>query len=324
MKIVVTGGLGHIGSRLIRALPAALPQAEIVIADNLSTQRYPSLFDLPAGARYRFVEADVTSAPLEPLLAGADAVVHLAALTDAAGSFAIREKIERENFAATERVARACLAAGAAFVLASSTSVYGTQKSRVDEDCSAEELKPQSPYAETKLREEALIGELAQSQGLKAIVFRFGTIFGASPGMRFHTAVNKFCWQATMGQPLTVWRTALDQKRPYLDLGDAVRAIVFAIERKLFDARVYNAVTANHTVGEVVEAIRRHVPALEVTFVDERIMNQLSYEVDNTRLKQAGFAFKGSLRDGIADTLALLRNANVGAPSRDANGDARP
>ena len=313
MKIVVTGGLGHIGSRLIRALPDAFPGVEIAVADNLSTQRFPSLFDLPAGGRYRFVEADVTQAPLEPLLAGADAVVHLAALTDAAGSFAIRERIERENFAATEKVAAACLAAGAAFVLASSTSVYGTQKSRVDEDCSADELKPQSPYAETKLREEALVGELAGTRGLKAVIFRFGTIFGVSPGMRFHTAVNKFCWQATMGQPLTVWRTAYDQKRPYLDLGDAVRAIVFAIERKLFDARVYNAVTANHTVGEVVEAIRRHVPSLEVAFVDEKIMNQLSYEVDNSRLRAAGFAFAGSLAQGIADTLALLRNANAGA-----------
>lgn len=315
MKIVVTGGLGHIGSRLIRALPDAFPGAEIAILDNLSTQRFPSLFDLPSAARYRFIEADVTTAPLEPLLAGADAIVHLAALTDAAGSFAIRDKIERENFAATERVARACVAAGASLVLASSTSVYGTQKSRVDEDCSADELKPQSPYAETKLREEALIGELARAHGLKAIIFRFGTIFGVSPGMRFHTAVNKFCWQATMGQPLTVWRTAYDQKRPYLDLGDATRAVVFALQQKLFDARVYNAVTANHTVGDVVEAIRRHIPSLKVTFVDEKIMNQLSYEVDNARLRAKGFAFKGSLAQGIADTLALLRNANAGAPS---------
>ena len=34
--------------------------------------------------------------------------------------------------------------------------------------------------------------------------------------MRFHTAVNKSCWQAVMGQPLTVWETAYGQKRTYL------------------------------------------------------------------------------------------------------------
>src|SRR5262249_26310726 len=157
----------------------------------------------------------------------------------------------------------------------SSTSVYGTQKTTVSEDCSAEELKPQSPYAVTKLKEEDLVLSLTKS-GLKAVVCRFGTIFGASPGMRFHTAVNKFCWQAVMRQPLSVWRTAYDQKRPYLDLGDAVRAIPYIIEHDLFDGRVYNVLTLNATVRDIVDTIRQFVPDLEVSFVDSPIMNQLS------------------------------------------------
>jgi UDP-glucose 4-epimerase len=313
MRFVVTGGLGHIGSRLIRELPRRFRGAEVVIVDNLATQRYPSLFDLPDEGRYRFVEADATTVALEPLLDGADAVINLAAITDAAGSFANREKVERDNYGITERVALACVKVGAPLITASSTSVYGTQKSRVDEDCEASDLAPQSPYAETKLREEALVARLAAEQGLKATIFRYGTIFGVSPGMRFHTAVNKFCWQAVLGQKLTVWRTAYDQMRPYLDLSDAVGAIAFAIEKKMFDARVYNVVTSNHTVRDVVEAIRARVPSTEVTFVDERIMNQLSYEVDNTRMLAAGFTFEGSLQNGLAETIARLRNMNSGA-----------
>src|SRR6201999_1435543 len=97
---------------------------------------------------------------------------------------------------------------------------------------------------------------------------RFGTIFGTSVGMRFHTAVNKFCWQAVMGQPLTVWRTAYNQRRAYLDLSDAVRAIAFFIEKNLFDGRIYNVVTTNSTVGDVVEAIRIHVPKVQIEYVD--------------------------------------------------------
>lgn len=313
MRFVVTGGLGHIGSRLIRYLPQRFKGAEVVIIDNMATQRYPSLFDLPDEGRYRFVEADATTVALEPLFEGADAVINLAAITDAAGSFANREKVERENYGITERVALACVAVGAPLITASSTSVYGTQKSRVDEDCEASDLAPQSPYAETKLREEALVAELAAGRGLKATIFRYGTIFGVSPGMRFHTAVNKFCWQAVLGQKLTVWRTAYDQMRPYLDLSDAVEAIAFAVEKKMFDARVYNVVTSNHTVRDVVEAIRARVPSTDVTFVDERIMNQLSYEVDNTRMLAAGFVFKGSLQNGLAETIARLRNMNSGA-----------
>ena len=107
-----------------------------------------------------------------------------------------------------------------------------------------------------------LVQSLA-AKGLKAIVCRFGTIFGPSPGMRFHTAVNKFCWQAVMGQPLSVWRTAYEQKRPYLDLADAVRALAFIIERDLFDGRIYNVLTLNATVRDIVEAIKGFVPEYE-------------------------------------------------------------
>ena len=72
--------------------------------------------------------------------------------------------------------------------------------------------------------------------------------------MRFHTAVNKFCWQAVMGQPITVWNTAYDQKRPYLDLFDASRAIAFIIENNIFDGRIYNVLTQNFTVRQVVDS----------------------------------------------------------------------
>ena len=305
MRIVVTGALGHIGSRLIRELPQHFPNAEIVMLDDLSTQRFPSLFDLPEGGHYRFVECDVTKADLAPFVQDADAVVHLAALTDAAGSFARREQVELVNFTATERVAAACLDHDVALIAPSSTSVYGTQKSVVDEDCDTDDLRPQSPYAETKLREEELLIGLA-GKGLRVVVLRLGTIFGISPGMRFHTAINKFCWQAVMGTPLTIWTTAYDQRRPYLDLVDAVGAIAFFVKNGRFDGRIYNVVTENATVRQVVDRIRAHVPDLQESFVDQQIMNQLSYDVSNKRLSELGFHCSGDMERGIRDTVSLL------------------
>ncbi len=58
MKLVITGALGHIGSRLIRSI---LPQefAEVVLIDNLATQRYAALFGLRGDVGWRFVEADI-------------------------------------------------------------------------------------------------------------------------------------------------------------------------------------------------------------------------------------------------------------------------
>ncbi len=310
LKIVVTGAIGHIGSCLVRDLAHQFPGAQIVMIDNMMTQRYPSLFDLPVSGRYRFVEADVTTVDLRPLLEGAHVVVHLAAITDAAGSFDKASQVEANNFEGTLRVAEACAAAGVRLIALSSTSVYGTQNAVVAEDCSAEELKPQSPYAMTKLREEALVTRLCATAGLRAISFRFGTIFGISPGMRFHTAVNKFCWQAAMGQPITVWRTAYDQKRPYLDLFDACRAITFVIREDLFDGRIYNVLTLNATVRQIVDTIQEFVPALQVQFVDNKIMNQLSYEVACERFTSRGFTFAGDLRRAVGQTISLLRHAN--------------
>lgn len=306
MKIVVTGALGHIGSRLVRDLPFFFPGCEIVMVDNMMTQRYCSLFNLPKEGRYRFIEADITKMELRPLLEGIDVVVHLAAITDAAGSFGRAEEVEQNNFNATRRIAEACAIERGHLITLSSTSVYGTQADMVDEDCTEDELQPQSPYAITKLKEERLVQQLVKDKGLKACICRFGTIFGISPGMRFHTAVNKFCWQAAMGLPITVWSTAYDQKRPYLDLGDACRALAHIIHKELFDGRIYNVLTLNATVREVVESIHTFVPSLEIQFVDSKIMNQLSYEVSDARFRATGYAPSGRLSETLKQELKLI------------------
>ncbi len=276
------------------------------MVDNMMTQRYCSLFNLPKEGNYRFIEADIAQMELQSLLEGVEVVIHLAAITDAAGSFDRAEQVERNNFNATKRVAEACAKHGVRLITLSSTSVYGTQADLVDEDCTEDELNPQSPYATTKLKEERLVQQLVKDQGLRAGIYRFGTIFGTSPGMRFHTAVNKFCWQAAMGQPITVWSTAYDQKRPYLDLGDACRAITHIIRKELFDGRVYNVLTLNATVREVVEIIRTFVPMLEVQFVENKIMNQLSYKVSDARFRETGYVPSGSLSESLAQELKLI------------------
>ncbi|MBI3939905.1 MAG: SDR family oxidoreductase [Acidobacteria bacterium] len=306
MKIVVTGALGHIGSRFIHSLKPG-DYEEVLLLDNLSTQRYCSLFNLPAGVPYRFVEGDVCSAPLEEYLSGKDAVIHLAAITDAPASFAKRDEVERVNVEGTRRTAQACAACGCKLIFLSTTSVYGMQDELVDEDCPADRLKPQSPYAESKLLSERDLARLGQKQGLRFMVCRLGTVFGTSIGMRFHTAINKFVWQACAGQPITVWRTALDQSRPYLDLADAIRALDFILKRDQFDEGIYNVLTTNATVGEIVAIIRACVPDTRVEYVDSPIMNQLSYTVACEKFQSLGFRFEGSLEKGIGSTVRLIR-----------------
>lgn len=308
MRVVITGALGHVGSRLIRELASVCPGAEIILVDNLATQRFASLYELPAAGHYQFVEADILTADLPALFEHADAVIHLAAITHTATDAGLGE-MERVNVVGTERVAHACLATGAALLFPSTTSVYGAPEGVVSEDCAADTLRPQSPYAGWKLQSEARLRALGERAGLRFVIFRMGTIFGPSVGMRFHTAVNQFCWRAVSRQPLEVWRTALHQYRPYLDLSDAVRAMLFVVGRRQFDGRVYNVLTVNATVQQVVETVSGCVPELRITYVDSPLMNDLSYYVDSTRFTNLGFEFNGSLAIGIGDTVAMLTTA---------------
>lgn len=304
MKLFVTGALGHIGSRLIHDLrPGQF--CEVILLDNLSTQRYCSLFDLPAGVSFRFLNQDIRTADFSRLLGGVDFVIHLAALTDAANSFDRTDEVMSVNLEGTIRVAEACQQHGCRLFFPSTTSVYGVQAGVVDETCS--ELKPQSPYAESKLKAETVLKEMKEN-GLNAVSCRLGTIFGASIGMRFHTAVNKFIWQAVMGEPLTVWRNALMQKRPYLDLDDAIRVIRFLLAKEKLDGLLYNVVTVNATVQDILDVIQIYVPNIEVQLTDARIMNQLSYEVRSDRLTKEGFVFSGDLSQGIGNTVARLKS----------------
>jgi nucleoside-diphosphate-sugar epimerase len=307
MKLVVAGALGHIGSAVIRQIPSKLDIAEIVMIDNMMTQRYCSLFNLPTHVKYRFIEADLLNMDLQSIFHGANVVIQLAAITDAAGSFENKERVEHNNYNTTAKVAEVCSKAGYRMIHLSSTSVYGTQREMVDEDCPPEDLRPQSPYAETKLKEEQFLQQLGLTGKLRFVTFRCGTICGVSQGMRFHTAVNKFCWQAVMGQPITVWRTAMHQKRPYLDLGDAVEAMRFVIERNLFDNRIYNVLTENLTVHSILKTIQKYIPEMDIKYVDSKVMNQLSYNVSDRRFKSMGFIPQGSIDERIKETINLLR-----------------
>ncbi len=303
-RLIVTGALGHIGSALIHALQPG-EFKEVVLIDDMSAQRYCSLFNLPDGVPFRFIEADVFDTDVASLLDANSLVIHLAAITDAASSFDKKDQVERVNFDATVRVAEACQQTGAALVFPSTTSVYGVQQDEVDESCAPEDLQPQSPYAEAKLRSERWLTDCA---GLRFVTLRLGTIFGTSPGMRFHTAVNKFIWQACLGQPLTVWRTAMHQMRPYLAVADAVAALRHVWQKELFDRSIYNVVSTNTTVAQIVEQIQAHVPDLQVNLVDAKIMNQLSYQVSNRRFGATGFAFSNRQEADIAASVLQLRN----------------
>ena len=292
MNVAITGALGHIGSSLIHNL-----NHKLILIDNLSTQRYCSLFDIPSSIKYNFIQADILSVDLIKLFEGSDVVIHLAAITDAETSFNKEELVNQVNIQGTKLVAEACSKVGCRLIYTSTTSVYGVSDIEVNETCI--NLKPQSPYAKSKLKSELILQSIPN---LHYVILRMGTIFGISPGMRFHTAINKFCFQTSFGQPISVWKTALNQKRPYLDLKDMVRAIKLIIKHSLYNKEIYNLVTINTTVQDILNIIG----SKNINYVDSPIMNQFSYTVSSKKFENLGFEFKGNLKQGIKETIELL------------------
>lgn len=309
MKIVVTGALGHIGSKLIRELPRKFKGCEIVMIDNFLTQRYCSLFSLPKEGKYKFIEADVTKIDLLPIFSGADAVIHLAQIADLGHVYIGQKGIEKINYQSCVKVAQACAKAGVGMFFPSTTSVYGTNKNWIYDDAVDADLRPQSPYAENKLKSERFLGEFSKKSGLRYVIFRWGTIFGVSPGMRFNTAVNKFCLQAVLAQPLSVWRTAYYQFRPYLDLDDAIKSIFFLIKQDMFDGQIYNVLTVNSRVRDVIKIIRKYEPKVKIKLVDHPVMSKYSYKISASKIEKKGLKLNGDLERGIKETMNLLKSA---------------
>ena len=305
MKILITGGLGHIGSYILRNLRLK-KKIHFIIVDNLITQRYTSLFNLKKYCSFEFHNIDVAKNNIGDLIKKSNIVIHLAAMTNAEGSFKIKRKVNFNNYESTKKIILSSKKYNKPVIYTSSTSVYGPVKKNIDEFLSSKYFLPQSPYAKSKIKEENLIRKLKDKK-FKFMILRLGTIFGKSSGMRFHTAVNKFCWQAANNLPMTIWKNALNKKRPYLDLKDLVRVLKFIINRNKFDCSTINVVTNNYEVNDLLTCIKKF-KKIKIIYVKSKILNQDSYIVKNNYLLKNKFKMKGNLFKAIKETIEILKN----------------
>ena len=101
-------------------------------------------------------------------------------------------------------------------------------------------------------------------KNIKFISYRFGTISGFSQGMRFHTAVNKFCLSCSLGLPLPVWKGALDKPKPYLSLRDAFLVIKYTLEKNFFKNDVYNIFSENLTLNTLISYYKNHKKNIKI------------------------------------------------------------
>lgn len=289
MNILVTGGLGHLGSNFTRniSIPCSLS-----VVDNLLTQRYCSLFNV--GRHMSFSDKGMADLSEEDLR-GIDVIVHFAAIADAVGSLYAKELVQRTNVTETEALIDLAQRSGVGlFVFPSTTSVYGGPAPVMFEDDESN-IEPQSPYAESKV----VVEKYLRQSRMNHVIVRFGTIFGFSQGMRFHTAINKFCYQAALGKELTLWQSHLDLIRPYLGLNDCLQALEMVISKPEMWNQTYNVVTSDYGLREVVDCIRQ-VKEVGVKLCESPLPSQASYRTSVDKISSFGFSPRDDLKTEVS------------------------
>ncbi len=228
MRIVVTGTAGFIGSTLAEALIAA---GHEVVGLDAFIPYYPrpmkeaNLTTLADASGFRFGEVDLRTDDLDKWLEGADAIIHEAAMAGLMRSWTDLELYTSCNILATNRLIEAAGRAGVKrFVLASTSSVYGTEAVGDEERA----LEPSSPYGITKLAAEKLVLAHVALHGLPATIIRYFSIYG--PRQRPDMAYHRFIEAMLDGQPITVFGDG-EQTRSNTYIDDAVAGTMLALER---------------------------------------------------------------------------------------------
>jgi UDP-glucuronate 4-epimerase len=302
MLVVVTGAAGFIGSHVCERL---LDRGDCVLGIDSLTPSYDvalkrsNCVALSDRAGFDLLVRDLNDPGLESVIAGADAVCHLA------GAPGVRSTdwgmLERGNVEATRAVVAAAGRAGVArIVLASSSSVYAPARAPVNEDAP---LAPTSPYGRSKLTAERLASADAAQARTELVTLRLFTVYG--PRQRPDMAFARFIAAARDGGAMPVYGDG-SQRRDFTHVGDAADAVLRAIEHGR-PGGVYNisggrSVALSHAF-ELLAAHLGGAPRLTFGPPDRREHRWTAAEIGRAS-RELGYAPQVSLEQGIEEQVA--------------------
>jgi UDP-glucose 4-epimerase len=248
MSILVTGGCGFIGARLVAQL--CDDEAELRVLDNLSRGRADNL---PPDVE--LVRGDIRdSDAVAGALAGVDTVIHLAAFGSVIESIADPLTNFDINVRGTLVLLRGCVDAGVERLVLASTggALIGNADPPVDE---SNLPWPISPYGASKLCGEAYLHAFAGAYGLRTTALRFANVYGPFSDHK-KGAATTFIKNALLGEPLVIYGDG-SASRDFLYVDDLCSAIRAAVVADLSDEVIHVASERETTIRELAELILR-------------------------------------------------------------------
>jgi nucleoside-diphosphate-sugar epimerase len=309
MKILLTGSHGYIGAVTGRVLVGA--GHEVTGLDSYLYAGCDLGPDDPAHAAIPKDVRDVDAAELGCY----DAIVHLAALSNDPIGELSPDLTRAINLDATVRLAQSAKEAGVGrFIFASSCSMYGASDTDelVDEEAP---LKPLTAYAESKVRAEEALAELADAD-FSPIFMRNATAYGVSPRLRLDIVLNNLsAWGVTTGairimSDGTPWR-------PLVHVEDISRATLALLEapRDVVHAEPFNVGGSdeNYQVRELAELVREAVGDCTVEYAGSGDPDPRSYRVSFAKLARAlpDLELTWTARRGTREVVDALRVHDV-------------
>jgi nucleoside-diphosphate-sugar epimerase len=240
-KVLVTGGAGAIGSRLVHHLCG---EHEVLVLDDLSSGWLENIAGLPI----RVWRGSVTDEEIldEVFAEQPDVIFHLAANFANQNSVDYPLKDLRVNGIGTLRLLQFALRKPVKrFVYTSSSCVYGNTGPVAREDSSNYSLD--TPYAITKLLGEQYVNFFQQHHELPTVVLRIFNNFGPGeyPG-KYRNVIPNFMRRVLKGEPLVITGTG-DETRDFTFVDDTVRALRLAMDRPEAVGMTFNVGTGCET-----------------------------------------------------------------------------
>jgi nucleoside-diphosphate-sugar epimerase len=243
---------------------------------------------------------------------GADAVIHLAGIVgDPASSLSPLQTMEENHFATKMLVEICKYYQVSRFVFASSCSVYGASDEILNEGSA---LNPVSLYAQSKLYSERDILKVAGAD-FHPVILRFGTLYGASPRMRFDLVVNTMTANAHFNKQIMV--DGGHQWRPLVHIFDAARACLAALEAPLgkVSGEIFNVgnTEENYQIIDIAQAVLKKVPGA-VLDVRDTVKDRRDYRVSFSKIRKSlGFENRYALTKGISELLTEMKKGHFDA-----------